>query len=165
MNSIEHRRFLPLALLSILVILLTAAPAACAPQGEKVDTPTGGETLEFLPPAMVTLKIFRDEASIDAHPDPVRICKNPNMFCPGEVRWLVPKGLKDGEVLHIQGKSVQCFPGEPLKIYFPANSIHSGEPTCPAGTDWEYKVWLTKNGATIASVDPEVIIRGGGERQ
>jgi hypothetical protein len=143
-----------LLLFSVLVFSLTAAPVACGPTGEEEAVANAGR---------VNLLVRRGEADIYVHPDSVKICRNPTMSCPGEVLWVVVGGgLNEGEVLYIEGKTEQCFEGEPFEIHYPNNSQPSGPSTCEPGTDWQYKIWVTKNGQTIASVDPEVIIRGGG---
>ena len=162
MSSSGHRRFFLLLLFSVLVFSLTAAPVACGPTGEEEAVANageaatkGGELLPSLPPVRVNLLVRRGEADIYVHPDSVKICRNPTMSCPGEVLWVVVGGgLNEGEVLYIEGKTEQCFEGEPFEIHYPNNSQPSGPSTCEPGTDWQYKIWVTKNGQTIASVDP-----------
>lgn len=174
MGSNGQRRFFLLLIFSVLIIPLTAAPVACGPTGEKEDVAERAEAaapqqgfLADLPPVRVNLVIRRGEGDIYVHPDSVKVCKKTdakrNPTCPRELLWMVRAGgLKEGEVLHIEGKTDTCFDGEPFEIHYPNNGLRPGPPICPTPTDWFYKVWLTKDGETIAIVDPEVIIRGGG---
>lgn len=133
---------------SVCLLLASMIPVAAA------DCPDGTENV-----ALVTLQVNTADNTFGVDPPSVTIYKGPGPDQPGSVCW-VAQGLAEGYSLRIAGKGQQARIFSGTTTLTPSTTaIDSGSPAAE-GT-WRYNVWLDQDGAAVASVDPEVIIKKG----
>ena len=127
---------------------------ATAPLGAQGDPPCPPNS------AAVTLTVDLDGGEIRVDPWSVEIVRPGKGDGATSVCWQVA-GLGSGHTLVLEGKAgdESYFPSLERTVKHPRSSARSGAPA-KAGT-WRYQLRLTDaEGATLLTLDPEVIIKG-----
>ena len=110
--------------------------------------------------AQVSISVDHGAKKITVSPDEVTIYLD-DSDGPGMVCWVVAN-LAEKTTLHIADKEGQegYFPSAAWRLTKAGNIAGSGRPS-KAGR-WEYKLRVTEGGESLYSLDPTVIIEGGG---
>lgn len=114
--------------------------------------------------ARVDVTVDAKNAGVTVAPSTVEVYLKPGPTQPARVCWVIA-GLADGNTLRLTDKSASgetIFPQLQRDVKGGKNPfLTSGNPA-RSGT-WQYGVEVTDSaGKTVARVDPEVIVKGGG---